>query len=232
MRIWRLLFLMLLLLLAARLAMAPPIADAQEVIVEPSGPGGDPISELLRPPGSDPYAPSIDWSQVPPWRQTSFFGVRAQGTFFIYVVDCSGSMGDRQRLVRAKAELRRAVAKLRFPQRYMVIFYNDRPLPMPQGIPVSASSKARAKTFTWLNRVTAEGKTDPRGALRMALSLRPNAVFLLSDGAYPKGTVEAVNQVNTRRIPIHCIDLSGGAAGNDLKRIAHTSHGQYASVGQ
>ncbi len=222
--------LFVLLVLAAGLGMAPWPVAAQEVIVEPSKPG-DKTSELLRPPGSDPYSP-IDWSQVPPWRQTSFFGVRAQGTFFIYVVDCSGSMGDRQRLVRAKAELRRAVAKLRFPQRYMVIFYNDRPVPMPEGIPVSASPKARSKTFAWLNLVDAEGETDPRSAMRMALSLRPDAVFLLSDGAYPHGSAEAIAQTNKRLTPIHCVDLSGGAAGDDLKQIAHDSRGQYASAGR
>lgn len=204
-------------------------ARAQVVIVEPSDPSRDRTSEFLRPPGSDPYAPSVDWSEIPDWRQTSFFGVREQGTFFIFVVDGSGSMGDRQRLVRAKAELRQTLTRLQFPQRYLVIFYNDQTHPMPQGIPVSASRKEKAKTLVWLNQIDADGGTDPRGALRMALSLRPHAVYLLSDGALPKGTVEAVNQNNPHRIPIHCIDLSGGAAGPGLKRIAKASRGQYAA---
>jgi hypothetical protein len=59
--------------------------------------------------------------------------------------------------------------------------------------------------------------------------LRPDAVFLLSDGAFPDGVVEAVAAANRRKIPIHCIDLAGGLAGDDLQRIARASGGRYAS---
>ena len=34
---------------------------------------------------------------------------------------------------------------------------------------------------------------------------------------------------NARRIPIHCVDLSGGEGGDHLRRIARESGGQYAS---
>lgn len=216
-------------LLVAALATAARPADAQDVTVAPSPPGGEPVSEFLRPPGSDRYAPAVDWARIPPWRQTSFFGIRAQGTFFVYVVDCSGSMADDHRLVRAKAELRRALGKLQFPQRYLVIFYNDRPLPMPGGVPESAGARSRSRTVSWLGLIEAEGGTDPRPALQMAVSLRPDAVFLLADGEYPAGTPADVARVNPRRIPIHCIDLSGGAAGGDLRQIAKDSGGQYAA---
>ena len=58
-------------------------------------------ADLLKPPTSDPYGSGeIDWRDVPPWRQTSFFGIRAKGQLFIYVVDCSGSMIDEDRLFR------------------------------------------------------------------------------------------------------------------------------------
>ncbi len=46
-----------------------------------------------------------DWSEIPTWRQTSFFGLRARGQFFVFVVDQSGSMIDDDRLIRAKIEL-------------------------------------------------------------------------------------------------------------------------------
>jgi hypothetical protein len=54
-------------------------------------------------------------------------------------------------------------------------------------------------------------------------------VFLLSDGEFPDGTVEAVAAANARKIPIHCIDLAGGLAGDHLQRIARESGGRYAS---
>lgn len=218
--------------LAALLSLIPGPSRprAQDVTVKPQNAPSGTVAELLRPPGSDPYAPPVDWNAIPAWRQTSFFDVKAQGTFFVFVVDCSGSMGEYDRLVRAKRELRRAVAQLQFPQRYLVIFYNDRPLSMPGGIPVSAENRAKSQTFTWMGLVEAEGQTDPRGAMKRALGLRPHAVYLLSDGEYPEGSAEAIAKANAdKKIPIHCIDLSGGAAGDDLKRIAKESNGQYAS---
>jgi hypothetical protein len=189
-------------------------------------------ADLLRPPppGSSRYDPgATDWREVPLWRQTSFFGIRAQGQFFIYVVDCSGSMEDDDRLIRAKGELQRSIGRLQFPQRFYVIFYNDRPIPMLGGLPRPADLSAKSQLNQWLRLIEPDGGTDPRGAVAMALSLRPDAVFLLSDGEFPEGTVEAIAGKNPRKVPIHCIDLSGGLAGDQLARIARDSGGQYAS---
>jgi hypothetical protein len=189
-------------------------------------------ADLLRPPGSSSsrYGPnSIDWREVPPWRQTSFFGIRAQGQIFIYVVDCSGSMLDDDRLIRAKAELRRSVDQLRYPQRFHVIFYNDRPIPMLGDLPRSADLGAKSQMNQWLRLIQPDGGTDPRSAMALALSLGPDAVFLLSDGEFPEGTVESIARRNPRKVPIHCVDLSGGLAGDQLFRIARDSGGQYAA---
>lgn len=173
-----------------------------------------------------------DWSEVPPWRQTSFFGIRAEGQLFIYVVDCSGSMIDEDRLDRAKSELRRSVGALQSPQRFKVIFYNDRPVPMPGDLPKPADYPSKTQLSRWLNFIEPEGPTDPRSSLALALALRPDAVFLLSDGAFPENTPEAVAKLNPNKVPIHCIDLANGAAGDDLRKIAAESAGQYAARGR
>ncbi len=143
----------------------------------------------------DRYGPdgAIDWSDIPPWRQTSFFGIRARGQFFVYVVDCSGSMIDDDRLPRATIELRRSVFALQEPQRFEVIFYNDESIPMPGGpMPRTADLQAKNQLLPWLRLIEPDGGTDPRPAMKQALSLRPDAVFLLSDGAFPDGTVDEV----------------------------------------
>jgi hypothetical protein len=170
-----------------------------------------------------------DWSQVPPWRQSSFFGVRAEGQFFVFVVDCSGSMLDDDRLIRAKQELRRSILALQLPQRFKVIFYNDQALPMPGDLPRPADLSSKNQLNEWLRLIEPDGETDPRPAMSQALALRPDAIFLLSDGAFPDGAVEAIARKNPRKVPIHCIDLAGGAAGGQLQRIAHESGGRYAS---
>ncbi len=138
-------------------------------------------------------------------------------------------MSDEARLARAKSELRRSVNALRWPQKFLVIFYNDRPLPQPGGLPQPAQLDSKARLLRWLHTVDAQGDTDPRAAIAYALGMRPDAVFLLSDGAFPEGAVAAIGESNSRKVPIHCIDLAGGAAGLDLKSIAAASGGAYAS---
>jgi hypothetical protein len=184
----------------------------------------------LKSPGHDRYGSNEpDWRALPPWRQTSFFGIRAQGQFFVYVVDCSGSMIDEGRLVRAKQELRRSVLSLREPQRFAVICYNDQAWPLPGELPRPADLASKDQLRRWLRLIEPDGETDPRGAMALALGLRPDAVFLLSDGEFPPGTVAAIAQKNPRKIPIHCIDLAGGGASVTLQRIARDSGGRYAS---
>jgi hypothetical protein len=198
-------------------------SDGQEVRSRSS----EPTSKFLQRPGEDRYA-DTDWSQVPAWDQAAFYGVRARGRVFVFVVDCSGSMADEARLTRAKAELRRTISALRWPQRVHVIFYNDRPLPQPGGLPRLADTDGKASLYRWLRTIDAEGGTEPTVAMRQALALAPDAVFLLSDGAFPGGCVESITSANPGRIPIHCIDLAAGAEGDDLERIAESSGGRYA----
>ncbi len=193
-------------------------------------------SPFLAPPGSEGIADDRygtdppDWSEIPAWRQASFFGIRAQGRFFVYVIDCSESMIDEDRFARATMEVRRSVLALQAPQQFEVIFYNEDPTPMPGGPkPRPADSQNKGQLLTWLRLVEPDGGTDPRAAIRQALSLRPEAVFLLSDGEFPDGTAQAVAHFNAHRIPIHCVDLSGGAGGDHLRRIARESGGKYAA---
>lgn len=195
-----------------------------------------PRSIFLAPPGSSSSSDrqygeeETDWSEIPPWRLASFFGIHARGQFFVYVVDQSGSMLDDDRLIRAKIELRRSVSALRQPQRFEVIFYNEEATPMPGGpLPRPADQRNKNLLASWLGLIGPDGETEPRSAVIQAVSLRPDAVFLLSDGEFPEGTAEAIARANKAKIPIHCVDLSGGEAGDHLKRIARDSGGQYAS---
>lgn len=193
--------------------------------------GGQTI--VPKPPEGAPSQPADrydkeDWSALPPWKQTNFWGVRAKGQVFVFVIDVSGSMGDQARLVRAKAELRRTVRALKYPQRFLVIVHNEEPRILGSGTLLLAGPESSARLDSWLRTVDADGGTDPRAAMQMALGLNPDAVFLLSDGEYPKGSAETIAKANRFRVPVHCVDLSGGASGSSLKRIAGESGGQYA----
>ncbi|HEY2155535.1 MAG TPA: VWA domain-containing protein [Isosphaeraceae bacterium] len=209
---------------------APKLFDEPRVLsAEESARRAKGSSVFLGPPAGDRYGETVPWSEVPAWRRASFYGVRSVAQTVVFVVDCSGSMGDNVRLERAKIELRRTVNALQFPQRFTVIFYDDEPIPMPGTGLQSADTIAKDQFVAWLRLIDADGGTDPRSALSLAMGLRPDAIYLLSDGAFPEGTVEDVAARNRRKLPIHCIDLAGGSAGDHLRRIARDSGGQYAS---
>jgi hypothetical protein len=202
------------------LALSAPLATADGPKVRSKA-----AADQEKPASIDLYGPG-DLSTLPAWEQTSFFGLRARGKFFVFVIDCSGSMGDG-RLMRAKAELRRTITQMRFPQKFLVIFYNDETQVMPGGVPRGADYSGVAALDAWLSRIDADGGTQPRGAMRLALGLQPDAVFLLSDGEFPRGTVEEIMARNQKPTPVHCIDLGNGKGTEDLRRIAEHSGGRY-----
>ncbi len=136
-------------------------------------------------------------------------------------------MDGYDRLRRAKREIRRSVGELKFPQRFHVIFYNDHAFQMPGGMPQSAESGAKLTLANWMGGIDADGETDPRSAMTQAIAMKPDAIFLLSDGEFPPGSVEDIARKNAKKVPIHCIDMAG--ASEDLKKIAKESGGQYVS---
>lgn len=204
---------------------APRVRTPEEVEARKKSP-------FLRPPGSenDSHYDPEDLRDLPPWSHASFFGISARGRFFVYVLDQSGSMIDDERMTRATNELRRSVNALHPPQRFEVFFYNDVATTMPGGpTPREADQRSKDQLRNWLQLIDPDGGTSPKRAVLQALGMRPDAVFLLSDGDFPDGTVEAVAAANARKVPIHCVDLAGGLAGDALQRIARDSGGRYAS---
>ena len=100
---------------------------------------------------------------------------------------------------------------------------------MSGGMPASADQREKLAAYSWLGSVEAEGGTDPRGAMDLAIGLEPDAIFLLSDGEFPAGTDSTIAARNADdRVPIHCIDLAGGIGAVQLKAIAEGSAGSYA----
>ncbi len=123
-------------------------------------------SPFLQPPGSSPddrYSDDSDWYDLPAWRKTTFFGIRARGQFFVYVVDCSGSMVDDDRLTRATLELRHSVLSLHEPQKFEVIFYNHESIPMPGGPrPRTADTQTKNQLIAWLRVDRARRRNRPQ----------------------------------------------------------------------
>jgi hypothetical protein len=137
---------------------------------------------------------------------TEFFGLGGSGNSFVYVVDCSGSMGENQKLERACYELLQSIEQLGDDQRYFIIFYNDGAYPMDADRPVLATRNQFERTRHWVSYVVPGGGTYPLPALLHALSLEPDAIYFLSDGMFDPMTIA---QLRAHNPPRHVKKVSG-----------------------
>lgn len=165
-----------------------------------------------------------------------FFGSKSQGHSFVYVVDMSGSMNGR-RFERAKAELVRSINRLNPEQAFYVVFFNDRMLPLfdpvepPKNLlPASANNKTRA--IRWIKLRTASSTTNPLYAMELALSLKPDAVFLLTDGELddPELVKRVIRQANKSNTQVHTIAFENEEGGRTLEAIAKENNGTFRFV--
>jgi hypothetical protein len=165
---------------------------------------------------------------------SEFFGITSAGNSFIYIVDCSGSMLG-ERLEKAKHELLRSIYGLDDDKTVFVIFFADThfsmfyPGTMPdQLLPSNLPNKQRIQK--WVESFSVSGGTVPDSAIRLALQMQPDAIYLLTDGGFNASAVQIANQLNLKRIPIHTIGFQDSGGETNLKQIAADSAGTYKFV--
>jgi len=170
-------------------------------------------------------------------RSTDFFGIGGYGQTFVYVVDASDSMNENGKFDRARYELLQSIEQLASDQRYFVIFYNDDAYPMDADEPVMATEKQFAATTEWVNAAVADRGTNPLPALLYALSLKPDAVFFLSDGQFDPLTIQVLRahnrptkRVGKRQIPIHTVAFVDYMTIGIMRAIARDSGGEHRFV--
>ncbi len=116
---------------------------------------------------------------------TEFFGARETAASFGYVIDCSGSMANRNAHSVAKRELLASLGQLPPDARFGVVFYNERPAPFldPAGNPklMAASAANKERLATKLASMPPDGGTNHVSALRAGLAMKPEVIFFLTD---------------------------------------------------
>jgi hypothetical protein len=171
--------------------------------------------------------------------ETQLFGVRGRGNRFVYVFDRSASM-EGAPLVAAKRELVASLAALTSANQFQVIFYNQQPQAMPSfrgaGAAMAAADElGKRQAANFIGSIYADGATNHLEALRLALSLHPDVVFLLTDANEPRlssGELSAIRQLNRRTI-IHTIEFGAGARQgptNFLEQLAMENGGQHTYI--
>ena len=173
--------------------------------------------------------------------QTKVFGVAGEGTRFVYVFDRSGSMngfGGRP-LASAQAELLASLDDLDRVHQFQIIFYNEQPQifnpdrSTPRLVWADDASKEKARRF--VRGIRADGGTRHVSALKLALGMRPDVIFFLTDADEPRLSVEELTSIRrlNRGSSINTIEFGFGpqsSRSNFLTRLAQENGGRHAYV--
>jgi len=206
---------------------ASPMLMEQELVVQDSDlllPSADRDSESSNLLGGDQSGGKV-----------GFFGTSATGDSFVFIVDSSGSMTGA-RFERAKRELRLSIKRLKANQKFHVVFFNSETIPMFEpgsraGL-ITATRVNLRKVGRWISHQAPSSTTNPEGAIRMALALKPAVIFLLSDGEFdePERARQAALDENNSSTVIHTIAFMSRDGEATLQEIARDHGGTFRFV--
>ena len=177
-----------------------------------------------------------------------FFGAKAKGRKFVYIVDRSRSMA-RQTSVRiegegtalyrgtylqiAKRELLRSIRALEPGARFHVIFFSDfnQTMQIPGERLEWATEEIRTRCGDWMKTIDYGTGTEPLDALKRALKLKPDAIFLLCDGKFDPSVVRDIAKFNRGSgIPIHTLAFVDRSGEKVLQDLSDQNGGRYRYV--
>lgn len=186
-------------------------------------------------------------------KSAKFFGMRALGNKFVYVLDRSGSMAYESpdvieykisRFDVARMELMNSVESLQPHQEFYVVLFSNRMEQMfdrddliPTAIKATSENKARLKEWLWKDQ--AIGGTDPRSSLKLAFKMNPDAIFMLSDGEFRDErqdgkplSIDIARQQMEEIAPIriNSIALEDDASKANMAELSELSGGQFKFV--
>jgi len=157
-----------------------------------------------------------------------FFGSRGRGTKFVYVVDRSSSMA-LDRFDAARNELISSLRRLQPGMFFYVIFFDNRHEAMRASSLQPAASLPQF--LPWIESQQPGGGTDPEEAMKLALQLQPDTIWLLSDGQFSSRLSSVVRDMNrNKRVAINTIAFHERFGEVQLREIATENNGEYRFV--
>ena len=169
-----------------------------------------------------------------------FFGTSDAGMKVVFVVDASGSMISHNAMQVAKSELMRSLKSLDERQQFLIIFYDD----TPHVVMLKNDSKLTLAQATEINKTLAGQQiagiqpgagTNHFPAIELALKLKPDVIFFLTDAAeppIPPAELEKIKRLNNGLARIHSIEFGVGPelveyTSNFLRRLPQQNGGTY-----
>jgi hypothetical protein len=190
-------------------------------------------------------------------------GIRTVATEIVYLIDFSGSMENVDgRPQMLKQELERSIRALRAGSKFTVVMFGQSPgagahvvkradggedsdnyvaMP-PAGEWITAGARNTADAVSWVakRRIDAAANSDIAPAMEMILGMRPQAIFLLTDGAFDTTAFRALQQaiekgnpgrdVQINTVALTESDAAGGSDVYDLQLLASQNNGTYRRV--
>ena len=152
----------------------------------------------------------------------------------VYVLDATGSMASSFDALRTQA--RYAIANLRPPQSFNIIFINDHNLAPFAPSLTFVTAEARQRAMDYIDSTAPRGATDPLPALEKAFSQQPDVIhFLIDPSDFPdkKAVLDLVTSKSTaNHVKLNVIGFEGHDAENELflKSLAEKTGGHYRYV--
>jgi Ca-activated chloride channel family protein len=174
-----------------------------------------------------------------PTAQLALFGsAPAEGRSFVFVIDRSKSMGGAGlgAIQAAAAELKAHVGNLTDEQTFQVVAYNQSAVYFTDSGLVPATKANQQRVVKYIEDLAAYGQTEHTRGLLAALRLKPEVIFLLTDGGDPEmnlGNLRVVREACRGRTSIHCVHFGRGPrpdGGSFLMRLAEENRGSYTYI--
>jgi hypothetical protein len=173
-----------------------------------------------------------------PTARLGLFGsVQAEGRSFVFVIDRSQSMGgDGLGVIAAAAkELAAQLGNLSAEQKVQAVAYNHTPVFFTGRELIAADDANKKSLVRWVSDLAAFGPTEHERALLAALKLKPEVIFLLSDGEDPRlnaSQFRTIREQAAARTSIHCLHFGRGPPESDnfLRRLAVENRGSYVYI--
>ncbi len=167
-------------------------------------------------------------------------GDGSEVTRVVFVCDASGSMDGEPELLLV-AELKEAIDPLKPVQFFNVLFFqsNRYSAAFNDGLK-PGSPRYKQVSYTYLDRLTVAGSTNPLPALEAAFRMRPQLIFFLTDGRFNHqvgydDVMEKIRQLNAdKEVMINTIQFINRdeQAAEVLETIAKENGGRYRYVGE
>ncbi|WP_164103646.1 vWA domain-containing protein [Candidatus Laterigemmans baculatus] len=179
---------------------------------------------------------------------SEFFGAKGGGNHFVYLVDNSHSMTTvaPDGFEVARRELLKSIDALGEEQRFYVIFFGEEVLrmrladpatPEPRSVYATAANKAALRR--WVMGTSMQPGRWPEKALEFAFELRPDVIFLLTDGEMSQRAEPLIREHNLvenlfdgphPRSTIHTIGFYSREGAEQMQTIARVNGGTYHFV--